>query len=64
MLSLVVYMYAILGTIMFAHNDPFHFGSLHLSVLTLFRVATLEGWSGALCRIINHVSLSSLSLFT
>ena len=30
---------------MFRENDPIHFESLHLSLLSLFRVATLEDWT-------------------
>lgn len=38
------YMYACLGTFLFGENDPFHFGTLHASMLSLFQVVTLEGW--------------------
>lgn len=30
---------------MFRYNDPYHFGELHRSLLTLFRVATFEDWT-------------------
>jgi len=30
---------------MFKGNDPLHFGSLELSMLSLFRVVTLEDWT-------------------
>ena len=42
MLSLFFYVYAILGVIIFALSDPWHFGSLHIAALTLFRVITLD----------------------
>lgn len=29
----------------FRKNDPFHFGTVGVAVVTLFRVATLENWS-------------------
>jgi hypothetical protein len=29
---------------MFSENDPTNFGSLHLAMLTLFDVATLDNW--------------------
>lgn len=45
MLLLLFYLYAVLGTTAFGENDPVFFGSLHTSMLTLFRVATLEDWS-------------------
>ena len=36
---------ACLGTFLFRENDPIHFESLHISLLSLFRVATLEDWT-------------------
>jgi voltage-gated sodium channel len=44
LLALHFYMYGVLGTFLFAKNDPIHFGSLGKSFLTLFQVLTLEGW--------------------
>lgn len=38
------YIYAVLGTFLFGANDPEHFGTLGISLLTLFQVVTLEGW--------------------
>ncbi len=48
LLGLHFYMYAVIGTFLFRANDPFHFGSLHESFLTLFQVLTLEGWNDVL----------------
>ena len=31
--------------ILFKENDPWHFGTLHDSILTLFRASTLEDWT-------------------
>ena len=45
LLSILFYIYACLGTFLFRANDPIHFESLHLSLLSLFRVATLEDWT-------------------
>lgn len=45
LLSLLFYIYAILGSFMFGKGDPAHFGNLHLSLITLFKVLTLEGWT-------------------
>jgi voltage-gated sodium channel len=44
LLFLVFYLYAVIGFYLFRFNDPFHFGSLLLSLTTLFRVATLANW--------------------
>lgn len=45
LLSLHFYIYACIGTFMFAENDPVHFGSLHRSMISLFQVVTLEDWA-------------------
>ena len=45
LLFILFYIYACLGTFLFRENDPIHFESLHLSLLSLFRVATLEDWT-------------------
>lgn len=44
LLFLLFYIYAVLGTFMFGQNDPVHFGSLQVSMMTLFKTITLEGW--------------------
>jgi voltage-gated sodium channel len=45
LLSLLFYIYGILGSFIFGKADPLHFGNLHLSLITLFKVLTLEGWT-------------------
>lgn len=45
LLGMLFYMYAVAGTFLFSQNDPIHFGTLHLSMLSLFRVVTLEDWT-------------------
>jgi voltage-gated sodium channel len=45
LLGLMFYVYAVIGTGLFGTNDPWHFGNLHLSLLSLFRVITLEDWT-------------------
>ena len=42
---MVYYVFAILGIILFRDNDPWHFGTLHISMITLFRCSTMEDWS-------------------
>jgi voltage-gated sodium channel len=39
LLLLVVYIFAILGTMLFGINDPVHFGNVAISMLTLFQVS-------------------------
>lgn len=45
LLSLLFYMYAVAATFLFSGNDPVHFGNLQLSMLSLFRIVTLEDWT-------------------
>ncbi len=44
LLFILFYIYSVLGTFMFGQNDPIHFGDLQVSMLTLFKTITLEGW--------------------
>jgi voltage-gated sodium channel len=44
-LLLLFYTYAIAGTMLYGAIAPQRFGSLALSLLTLFQIITLEGWS-------------------
>ena len=45
LLMMLFYMYAVMGTFLFATNDPVHFGNLQTSFLSLFRIVTLEDWT-------------------
>ena len=45
LLLLLFYAYGVAATFLFSANDPVHFGSLEISILSLFRVVTLEGWT-------------------
>ena len=45
LLFLLFYMYGVLGTTLFARNDPVHFSDLHTSMLSLLRTVTLEDWT-------------------
>ena len=44
LLILVFYLYGVLGFYLFSGNDPFHFGSLPMAMLTMFRVSCLDNW--------------------
>jgi voltage-gated sodium channel len=48
LLLLHFYTYAVIGTFAFGDNDPIRFRTLHVSMLTLFQVLTLEGWNDIL----------------
>ena len=54
LMSLHFYVYAVLGTIAFGQHDPTHFGTLHHSMLALFQVLTLEGWTSLLDAQLPH----------
>jgi voltage-gated sodium channel len=41
-LFLVFYVFAILGIVLFRDNDPWHYGTLHITLINLFRIATLD----------------------
>lgn len=45
LMSIIFYIYGIAGYHLFNGYDPAHWGSLGLSLLTLFRVVTLEDWT-------------------
>jgi len=45
LLFLVFYLYGILGMFAFRDNDPWHFRTLEITLLTLFRASTLEDWT-------------------
>ena len=45
LMSIIFYVYAIAGYQLFHQHDPEHWGNLALSMLTLFRVVTLEDWT-------------------
>ena len=40
-----IYVYAIIGKSFYETNDPFHFGTLHEAMASLFLVITLDAWS-------------------
>lgn len=55
LLLLVYYIYAVLGTQLFATAAPEYFGDLGKSFFTLFQVMTAESWSEAVARPIMQV---------
>jgi hypothetical protein len=40
----VIYLFAVLGTMMFGRNDPANFGTVSIAMMTLFCMSTLT-WS-------------------
>ena len=45
LMSIVVYIYAIMGYHLFHEHDPDNWRTLGISLLTLFNIITLEGWT-------------------
>lgn len=45
LLFLLFYLYGVMACFVFQENDPFHFGTLELSFLSLYRVSTFEDWT-------------------
>jgi voltage-gated sodium channel len=45
LLLMLFYVYAVAAVFMFGENDPMHFENLQISMLSLFRVVTLEDWT-------------------
>lgn len=45
LLSIIFYMYGVAGYHLFHEHDPVHWHNLGTSLLTLFRVLTLEDWT-------------------
>jgi voltage-gated sodium channel len=45
LLGLIFYIYAVAAVFLWRDNDPIHFLDLQTSLLSLFRVATLEDWT-------------------
>jgi voltage-gated sodium channel len=45
LLFLLFYLYACSATFLFSQNDPIHFENLQISMVSLFRVVTLEDWT-------------------
>ena len=42
LMGLTFYMYAVAGVIFFSQNDPWHFSSLDLSILSLLQLSTMD----------------------
>ncbi len=44
LMSIIVYIYAIIGHQLFHEHDPDRWGNIGIAILTLFEIITLEGW--------------------
>ncbi len=48
LLFLLFYIYGVMGVFLFKVNDPIRFSDLGTSILTLFQITTMEGWTDIL----------------
>ena len=53
-MSVLTYIYAILGFHFFHEHDPEHWRNLGISLLSLFRVVTLEDWTDIMYSALEH----------
>lgn len=45
LLSLLMYVYGVVGTVLFAASAPEHFGNLALAMVTLLQIVTFDDWA-------------------
>ena len=45
LLFILFYVYGTMGVFLYSENDPIHFRNLQTSILSLFRIVTLEDWT-------------------
>ncbi len=65
LLTIVYYIFAVIGTNLFGANYPEYFGDLSKSVFTLFQIMTLESWSSAIARpIMDGVPFAAIYFVT
>ena len=60
LMSIVVYIYAIMGYHLFHERDPDNWGSLGVALLTLFNIITLDGWVNVMESAMKHYPLAWL----
>ncbi len=58
LMSLMVYVYAIIGYQLFHEHDPQHWRNLGVSLLSLFQVVTLEGWAEIMYKAMEYHPLT------
>ena len=54
LMSIVAYIYAIMGHQLFHEHDPEHWGTLGRSLLTLFNITTLDNWTQIMNAAMEH----------
>jgi voltage-gated sodium channel len=63
LLVLVFYVFAVMGTKLFGETHPEQFGTLGATLLTLFQLMTLDGWSGEIVRPVMEIHPAAMLFF-
>ncbi len=58
LMSVIFYIYAIVGHYLYHNHDPTHWSTLGTSLLTLFRVVTLEDWTDVMYTAMEYHPMS------
>ena len=58
LMSLMVYVYAIIGYQLFHEHDPEHWRNLGIALLSLFRIVTLEDWTDIMYKAMEYHPLT------
>ena len=58
LMSLMVYVYAIIGWQLFHEHDPEHWRNLGIALLSLFRILTLEDWTDIMYKAMEYHPLT------
>jgi len=64
LMFIIFYLYAVVGTMLFAQINPNLWGDLGISLLTLFRVATFEDWTDVMYETMEVYALSWIYYLT
>ncbi|MDR9499065.1 MAG: ion transporter [Hydrogenovibrio sp.] len=64
LMFIIFYLYAVIGTLLFAKINPFLWGDLGTALLTLFRVATFEDWTDVMYETMEVYALSWIYYLT
>ena len=54
LMSIIFYIYAVAGYHLFHEIDPTHWNTLGISLITLFRIVTLEDWTDVMYAAMEH----------
>lgn len=64
LMFIIFYLYAVIGNLLFGNLNPFLWGDVGVSLLTLFRVATFEDWTDVMYETMTLYSYSWIYFLT